>query len=70
MDCGPLRQPENGDVRISSTTFGSSARYSCFPGYNLIGLIVRVCQIDGTWSGQEPTCEGMYVLSGPWSEGM
>ena len=59
VDCGPLSPPSNGDIRVSNTLFGSSARYSCFPGYKLAGLSFRVCQLDGTWSGNAPICESI-----------
>jgi CUB/sushi domain-containing protein len=57
VDCGPLSPPPNGDIRVSVTTFGSFARYSCSIGYELTGLEVRVCQTDGTWSGSAPICK-------------
>lgn len=56
VDCGLLSSPINGDVAFSSTTFGSTATYSCSPGFILQGFSRRVCTSDGTWSDSEPTC--------------
>lgn len=57
VDCGGLENPENGQVAISGTDFGSSARYRCFSGYILVGDDMRMCQENGYWSGQEPECQ-------------
>lgn len=57
VDCGDLDDPENGEVSLTGTTFGSNATYSCNDGYFLEGESSRVCQSDGNWSGEAPTCE-------------
>lgn len=57
--CGPLSQPENGDVDASITTVGSVATYSCNPGYLISDDSQRNCQMDGFWSGSAPTCLGI-----------
>ena len=33
------------------------ATYSCDVGYILNGIQRRVCQFDGTWSGNLPSCQ-------------
>ena len=60
MNCGDLPDPENGAVSISSTAGGGMATYFCDEagGYVLVGVQTRVCQANGIWSDQEPTCEG------------
>lgn len=58
IECGELAQPANGAVRVSGTRFGESARYSCTFGFILQGNEIRVCQIDGSWSGNVPVCVG------------
>ena len=57
VDCGVLGDPDNGQVDTSDgTTLESIATYTCNDGFCLEGDSMRVCQPDGTWSGDEPTC--------------
>ncbi len=59
VDCGPLTDPANGQVDISSgTTLMNIASYSCDTGYTLTGSTERTCKADGMWSLYEPVCEG------------
>jgi hypothetical protein len=48
--------PSNGSVSVPSYTRGSTATYSCTPGFALSGSATRTCQNDATWSGDAPTC--------------
>ena len=54
--CSPLIAPANGDVIVTGLTLGSQAMYSCDAGYELVGLTIRECSVDGIWSGREPFC--------------
>ena len=64
VDCGALNASANGQVsHTNGTTFGQIATYSCDTGYNLVGNSTRTCQADGVWSGSEPTCQGVLLLS-------
>ncbi len=56
VDCGALKNPTNGTVVASPTTYGSKADYTCQTGYGLAGTSPRICQADGNWSGTAPTC--------------
>ena len=56
VDCGALKNPTNGTVVASPTTYGSKADYTCQTGFGLAGTSPRICQADGTWSGTAPTC--------------
>ena len=57
INCGYLATPVNGVVDfISDTSLGSSAQFSCIRGFKLIGSSVRVCQNNGVYSGQQPSC--------------
>ena len=50
--------PLNGRVdTLGSTQYLEIANYSCNVGYELIGDVLRQCQGDGEWSGEEPTCQ-------------
>ena len=57
--------PLNGNTTLSSQQLGvgTTATYSCDPGYVLVGETTRTCEdvnghIIGTWNGMMPTCEG------------
>ena len=36
--------------------YGTVIRYECDTGYERTGLPVVICQSDGTWSSELPTC--------------
>ena len=64
LDCGPLTDPANGQVDdTAGTGLGQIATYSCDTGYNLVGDSTRTCQARGNWSGNAPTCQGVYLLT-------
>ena len=73
-----MAAPVNGTLVISMPSsaqplgVGTTATYSCDPGYVLVGDLTRTCEdpgtgtVVGTWSGSEvdPTCEYfVYILS-------
>ena len=55
--CPPLPPIDNGMVEVSDLFPGGVATYTCDPGFILVGDPTRICRDDGTWSGEEPTCE-------------
>ncbi|XP_070544275.1 uncharacterized protein [Ptychodera flava] len=57
VDCGDLVSPGNGHVQYDGTTEGHDAIYSCDIGYHLFGSALRVCQLNGTWSGDIAHCQ-------------
>ena len=57
VDCGALTDPNNGQVSATTTTYTSTANYTCNTGYNLVGVDQRICTAAGTWSDGEPTCQ-------------
>ncbi|ESP00264.1 hypothetical protein LOTGIDRAFT_225988 [Lottia gigantea] len=42
---------------IPPNMIGGRARYSCYPGFHLVGRSERTCQPDGKWDGAPPSCE-------------
>ncbi len=56
VDCDSLTNPTNGMVNTSTTTFMSTANYTCDPGYMLDGDMTRTCGATGVWSGTDLTC--------------
>ena len=64
VECEPLPDIENGRVRLTGTTVGSTVTYRCNRGYVLVGRSTRECQASGEWSGQEPFCESeLYIIA-------
>lgn len=55
---------------LMGTTLGSKAMYTCNIGFMLEGDMTRICQSNGQWSGEAPTCEceyaGSHILSACW----
>ena len=56
VKCGNLPNPRFGRVDMTGNTVGSTATYSCLPGYTLVGTSTRTCQTSGQWSGVAPVC--------------
>ena len=50
-------------ISYLSTTYNSSAFYSCGTGYNLVGTSQRVCQFNGSWSEQPAQCQSMEKIN-------
>ena len=61
VDCLNLTAPSNGQVSLTTTTFGSVAMYTCEEGYLVMGSAMRQCQANGNWSEEEPTCESKLL---------
>ena len=66
--------PNNGTVLLSTTSqllgVGTTATYSCDPGYVLVGETIRTCkdpnsETMGKWSAEDPICKlytNQYIL--------
>ena len=57
VDCGSLTAPDNGQVSVTTTTYTSTADYTCDTGYSLVGVNQRNCTAAGTWTDGVPTCD-------------
>ena len=58
VTCSSLKKPGNGYLSSNSQECGRVVQYHCDSGYQLIGQYSRRCRSDGTWSGNEPACQG------------
>ncbi|KAK5642830.1 hypothetical protein RI129_008997 [Pyrocoelia pectoralis] len=58
VDCGNPPKLPNGKVSLASnaTYYGALALYSCDPNFELDGVSRRLCQDNGTWSSDSPSC--------------
>ena len=64
VDCGPdfgMLNNGRGVPVEGTTTFGSRVEFICDAGFTREGNQFRVCVADGSWSGNVPICEGMYI---------
>ncbi len=65
--CQELKLLVNGRIEYSPDITapyleGTNAEHICFPGFVLIGNVIRVCQSDSTFSGTPPTCQRKLLL--------
>lgn len=56
VQCEFLLPPINGRIVQTGTVLGSTATFSCLPGFRLVGEAERRCQENGEWSGQPAFC--------------
>ncbi|KFM77244.1 Sushi, von Willebrand factor type A, EGF and pentraxin domain-containing protein 1, partial [Stegodyphus mimosarum] len=54
--CPVIQTIPHGYAKWSSLRYGASVTYECLLGYKLIGEPVRICELSGRWSGEEPHC--------------
>ena len=54
--CPTLAIPDGGNLSTTGQTFSSMATYSCNDGYRMNGESIRICQPEGYWSGNAPSC--------------
>ena len=62
MDCGIPETPTNGIVKFQSTMTGIIATYECNEGCVLDGVVQRVCEGNGQWSGNVPQCKSKLII--------
>ncbi|EEC13583.1 neurogenic locus notch, putative [Ixodes scapularis] len=58
--CPPVNLPPHGRVNCTSSQldFGTECQVACDPGYNINGSTSLICQMNGQWDKEPPTCEG------------
>ncbi len=60
--CPDLSIPANGVITYNPTTtpkaVDTTATYTCTPGYQMTGLMVRTCTATGWSTGDDPVCTG------------
>ncbi|XP_078581987.1 sushi, von Willebrand factor type A, EGF and pentraxin domain-containing protein 1-like [Branchiostoma floridae x Branchiostoma japonicum] len=58
--CPALTNPTGGyAIGSESYVYLAEVTFWCSLGYNLVGDTKLTCQADGTWSGNQPTCEAI-----------
>lgn len=54
--CPSVSSLSSGTTTGSSNGTMSTAMFTCVDGYRIEGATQIVCQTDGTWSGDIPSC--------------
>uniref|UniRef100_A0A8C4ECW7 Sushi, von Willebrand factor type A, EGF and pentraxin domain containing 1 n=1 Tax=Dicentrarchus labrax TaxID=13489 RepID=A0A8C4ECW7_DICLA len=54
--CGPPKVPSDITFKGEEYSYSKEIELSCQPGFVLQGKSISVCQADGTWSHESPTC--------------
>ncbi|KZS17024.1 putative Sushi [Daphnia magna] len=59
LACPKLEPPANGYFvkQSCNSVFNGACGIRCNGGYKLIGSSIRLCQENGTWSGEEAVCQ-------------
>ena len=57
QECPELPDPPHGDVHLTGRHFNDRAVYTCDDGYQIVGLDQVLCNSNGQWSGEQPTCK-------------
>ena len=56
VSCRNPGTPRNGIRDGSEFKYGRRVKYSCIPGYKLVGSVLRKCMSNGRWSGVRAKC--------------
>lgn len=63
LTCPALEAPAHGRKFGSKYFIGHEVHFTCAPGYHLVGPGTRLCQDDGTWSGEDAICKGKSLIT-------
>ncbi|XP_031960303.1 fibulin-7 [Corvus moneduloides] len=68
--CPALQAPADGRKFGSKYLVDHEVHFACDPGFQLLGSSTRMCQANGSWTGQEPHCaEISHCSSSPCQNG-
>ncbi|XP_027882454.1 L-selectin isoform X1 [Xiphophorus couchianus] len=61
VDCPPLSQPENGDLKCSQGgwEFNTTCSFKCDPGFAINGSYMVTCKANRTWSDLQSVCSAV-----------
>ncbi|EOB01788.1 Fibulin-7, partial [Anas platyrhynchos] len=63
VSCPALQAPAGGRKFGTKYLVEHEVHFACNPGFELLGSSTRTCQANGSWSGQEPRCTGLWGSS-------
>ena len=68
IQCDILSTPSNGGMSCSSGRVGvgyegDTCSFTCITGYTLTGSDTRMCQSNGSWSGNDTVCRKGTIIS-------
>ena len=56
LDCGSPSVVTNGQYAFTTTTYGSTATYTCNANYGIVGSSTILCLAAGSWDSNTPSC--------------
>ncbi|XP_063299747.1 fibulin-7 [Pelobates fuscus] len=63
VSCSVLEAPDNGKKFGSKYLMDHEVHYTCDSGYQLVGPSSRLCQQNGSWTGDVPHCKDINPCS-------
>ncbi|XP_021247175.1 fibulin-7 isoform X3 [Numida meleagris] len=63
VSCPAPQAPAGGRMFGTKYLVEHEVHFACEPGFELQGSSTRICQADGSWSGQEPRCTELSTCS-------
>ncbi len=58
ITCPPVTLT-GGSFVINGKQVGSTVVYKCDAKFHLVGSNIRKCNIEGSWTGEAPRCQGI-----------
>uniref|UniRef100_A0A8C3N918 Sushi, von Willebrand factor type A, EGF and pentraxin domain-containing protein 1 n=1 Tax=Geospiza parvula TaxID=87175 RepID=A0A8C3N918_GEOPR len=63
IECTLPSPPENGFLHVTENRLSSAVRYTCRPGFTLVGSDTRLCLPSRQWSHTTPYCKALMCNS-------